>query len=98
MAATEFNIARAHDAISQALRDREVLVWRDHRLTYVGLTDRSRRLATYLHGAGLGVRKQRREIANPESGQDHVALDLYNGTEYVEGCSQSTLALDRAQR
>jgi fatty-acyl-CoA synthase len=60
-------------------------VWRERRLTYADLTERSRRLATYLHRAGLGLRKERGELANHESGQDHVALYLHNGTEYLEG-------------
>uniref|UniRef100_UPI000B0507B9 AMP-binding protein n=1 Tax=Aldersonia kunmingensis TaxID=408066 RepID=UPI000B0507B9 len=85
MSTTEFNIALTHEAISEVLADREALVWRNRRLTYAELTDRSRRLATYLHRAGLGARKERHELANHESGQDHVALYLYNGTEYVEG-------------
>ena len=82
---TEFNIALTHEAVSEALADREILVWRDRRLTYADLTERSRRLATYLHRAGLGLRRERGELANHESGQDHVALYLYNGTEYLEG-------------
>lgn len=82
---TEFNIALTHEAVSEVLADREVLIWRDRRLTYADLTERSRRLATYLHRAGLGLRKERGELANHESGQDHVALYLYNGTEYLEG-------------
>lgn len=82
---TEFNIGLAHEKISTALADREVLAWRDRRLTYAQLAERSRRLATYLHRAGLGVHRERAELANHESGQDHVALYLHNGTEYVEG-------------
>lgn len=82
---TEFNIALTHEAVSEALADREILVHAGRRLTYAGLTDRSRRLASYLHRAGLGLRTERANLANHESGQDHVALYLYNGTEYVEG-------------
>lgn len=85
MAPVEFNMALTHETVSQALTDREVLVDKDRRMTYGELTDRSRRLATYLHRADLGVRKERHELANHESGQDHVALYLYNGTEYIEG-------------
>lgn len=80
-----FNLALTHEAVSEALADREVLVHAGRRLTYAGLTDRSRRLASYLHRAGLGLRTERAHLANHESGQDHVALYLYNGTEYVEG-------------
>lgn len=84
-AGTEFNIGLAHELLADALADQEVLVWRDRRLTYGQLADRSRRLATYLHQAGLGAHRERSELANHESGQDHVALYLHNGTEYVEG-------------
>jgi acyl-CoA synthetase (AMP-forming)/AMP-acid ligase II len=82
---TEFNIALAHEAVCETVPDREVLVWRDRRLTYAQLTDRSRRLASYLHGRGLGVRRERAQLQGHESGQDHVALYLHNGNEYVEG-------------
>lgn len=85
MTTQEFNIALTHEAISEALADREAIVWRDRRLTYGDLTDRSRRLATYLHRAGFGVRRERADLAPHESGQDHVALYLYNGNEYLEG-------------
>jgi acyl-CoA synthetase (AMP-forming)/AMP-acid ligase II len=81
----QFNIALAHEALSAAIPDREVLVWRDRRLTYADLTERSRRLASYLHGRGLGVRTERRDLAGHESGQDGVALYLHNGNEYLEG-------------
>jgi acyl-CoA synthetase (AMP-forming)/AMP-acid ligase II len=82
---TEFSIALTHEAVSETVPDREVLVWRDRRFTYAQLTERSRRLASYLHGRGLGVRTERSELQGHESGQDHVALYLHNGNEYVEG-------------
>ena len=82
---TEFNIALTHEAVCAALPDREAIVWRDRRLTFRELNDRSRQLATYLHRAGLGAHRERDELKGHESGQDHVALYLYNGTEYVEG-------------
>jgi acyl-CoA synthetase (AMP-forming)/AMP-acid ligase II len=83
--AQEFNIGLTHEAVSSVAGEREALVWRDRRLTYADLTDRSRRLATYLRQAGLGVRRERPALANYESGQDHVGLYLRNGNEYVEG-------------
>jgi acyl-CoA synthetase (AMP-forming)/AMP-acid ligase II len=81
----QFNIALTHEALSAAIPDREVLIWRDRRFTYADLTDRTRRLATYLHGRGLGVRKERSELQGHESGQDQLALYLHNGNEYLEG-------------
>ncbi len=82
---TEFTLAETNEVIAAAVPDREVLVWRDRRLTYADLTDRSRRLASYLHAQGLGVHQERSELGGHESGQDHVALYLHNGNEYLEG-------------
>jgi fatty-acyl-CoA synthase len=82
---TEFNIGRVHETVADAVPDRECIVWGERRLTYRDVTDRSRRLANYLHRAGLGVRAERRELEGWESGQDHLALYLYNGNEYIEG-------------
>lgn len=82
---TGFNIALAHEVVCDAVPERECLIFRDRRLTYAQLKDRSRRLATYLHGRGLGVHTDRSALQGHESGQDHVALYLRNGTEYVEG-------------
>jgi fatty-acyl-CoA synthase len=81
----EFNLARAFDTLVETLADRECLVWRDRRLSYADVAERSRRLAAYLHGQGLTVHRERSELAGHESGQDHVALALYNGNEYIEG-------------
>ena len=66
--------------------DRECIVWKDLRLTYAQVAERARRLASYLNAQGLGVRQEREgNLAGHESGQDHVALALYNGNEYLEG-------------
>jgi 3-oxocholest-4-en-26-oate---CoA ligase len=80
-----FNLSKAFDTLVSALGERECLVWRDRRLTYDQMAERSRRLASYLHGRGLGVRHERSELESWESGQDHLALALYNGNEYLEG-------------
>ena len=82
---TEFNLATAFDALAGPLADREAIVWRDRRLTFAQVSERSKRLAAYLHGRGLGVRRPRAELSGWESGQDHLALALYNGNEYLEG-------------
>jgi acyl-CoA synthetase (AMP-forming)/AMP-acid ligase II len=88
---TQFNLARVVETIAEVLPDGECLVWRDRRLTYGEVAERSRRLASYLHDRGLGVRTERvglagrAGLAGHRSGQDHVALALYNGNEYLEG-------------
>jgi non-ribosomal peptide synthetase component F len=66
---TEFNLALVNEVVAAAVPDREVLVWRDRRLTYAQLAERSRRLASYLHSRGLGVRAERSHLAGHESGQ-----------------------------
>jgi fatty-acyl-CoA synthase len=81
----EWSFPQLYEALAVALPDREALVFRDRRLTYAGFAERSRRLANHLLGHGLRVRRERSELASHESGQEHLALYLYNGTEYLEG-------------
>jgi fatty-acyl-CoA synthase len=80
----DFNLAEVHEAVSAAVPDRDCIVWRDRRLTYADVTDRTRRLANHLLGAGLGCHRERNELEGHESGQDHLAIYLYNGNEYLE--------------
>jgi len=79
------NLAHIHEAIAAAVPDRECLVFRDLRLTWAQVTDRTRRLAAVLRAHGLGCHSERASLRSWESGQDHVALLLYNGNEYLEG-------------
>ncbi|TFH25492.1 MAG: acyl-CoA synthetase, partial [Myxococcales bacterium] len=81
----EFNFSDVHEAIARAIPEREALVFRDRRFTYGQVAERSRRLANYLLSRGVTIQRERRELAGHESGQDHLALYLYNGNEYLEG-------------
>jgi fatty-acyl-CoA synthase len=81
----ELNLALIHEAIAAAVPDRECLVWRDRRLTWADITDRTRRLANVLLDHGLGVHDDPSAVAPWESAQDHVALYMTNGNEYLEG-------------
>ena len=81
----ELNLAAVHEAIADAIPDRECLVWRDRRLTWRDVTDRSRRLASVLREAGLGAHRPLADCEGWESPHDHVALYLHNGNEYLEG-------------
>jgi fatty-acyl-CoA synthase len=80
-----FNLAAIHEAIALRIPERECLVFRDRRLLWRDVTDRTRRLADVLRNHGLGCHTEREALARWESGQDHVALYLYNGNEYLEG-------------
>ncbi len=78
------NLADLFEAVADAVPERECLVWRDRRLSYADVQQRVRRLANSLLGLGLGARQERAGLQPFESGQDHVALFLYNGPEYLE--------------
>jgi fatty-acyl-CoA synthase len=79
------NLAWLHEAIAAAVPERECLVFRDRRLSWADVQGRTRRLADVLRRAGLGCHRERSALENWDSGQDHVALYLYNGNEYLEG-------------
>ncbi len=81
----QFNLATVSEVVAAQLPDREAIIFGDRRITYSQLADRSRRLASFLHSNGLGCRTERSQLQSHETGQDHVALYLYNGNEYIEG-------------
>jgi 3-oxocholest-4-en-26-oate---CoA ligase len=80
-----FNLAEISEAIAAVIPDRECIVFRERRLTWHEVNDRTRRLANVLRDHGLGCHHERPGLQNFESGQDHVGLYLYNGNEYLEG-------------
>ncbi|MGZ4765195.1 MAG: acyl-CoA synthetase, partial [Ilumatobacteraceae bacterium] len=80
----EFSVAEIHEAIAATRPDAECLVFRDRRLTWAQVTERTRRLANHLIDSGLGVHFERPGLARHESGQDHLAVYLHNGNEYLE--------------
>lgn len=85
MSEERFNLGQVHERVAATVADRACIVWGDRRLSYAEVTERSRRLACFLHRHGLGLHTSRDALAPHESGQDHVGLYLYNGNEYIEG-------------
>src|SRR6266403_256218 len=79
------NHALVFEALAAAYPDRECIVTPTRRLSYAQVADHMRRLASVLHANRLGCRRERAELANHESGQDHVGLYLLNCPEYIEG-------------
>jgi acyl-CoA synthetase (AMP-forming)/AMP-acid ligase II len=67
----EYNLADIFESLVDVIGDREALVCGDRRLTFDQLEDRSNRLAHHLLSIGV------------EPG-NHVGVQLYNCTEYVE--------------
>jgi len=81
----DFHFPEVIDALATAIPDHEAVIFRDRRLSFSQLRERCRRMASFLHGRGLGAVQERAELKGHESGQDHLALYLYNGNEYLEG-------------
>ncbi len=79
------NLAAIHEAIAERAPERECLIFGERRLSWGDVHDRTRRLGAVLRSHGLGCHTERSELKGWESGQDHVALYLYNGNEYLEG-------------
>ena len=73
-----------HEAIAATRPDAECLIFRDKRLTWKDVTDRTRQLANYLAAQGLGCHTERDLLSGWETGQDHLAIYLHNGNEYLE--------------
>src|SRR5215831_4494190 len=68
----QYNLADLWEQVVDTAPEREALVCGERRLTYAEADERATRLAHHLAGLGIGA-------------GDHVALYLYNGTEYLEG-------------
>jgi len=80
----QFSVADVHEAIAATRPDEVCLAFRDRRFTWADVTERTRRLANHLIGSGLGCHIERSELEGSESGQDHLAIYLHNGNEYLE--------------
>jgi 3-oxocholest-4-en-26-oate---CoA ligase len=79
------NIAEVFEHIAARIPDRDAIITPTRRLTFAEVDDRSTRLGNALISRGIGCHTERVDLAPHESGQDHVALCLHNGPEYLEG-------------
>jgi acyl-CoA synthetase (AMP-forming)/AMP-acid ligase II len=80
----ELGLAELFRAVAAEVPERECLVHRSQRRSYAEVDARTDRLARALAARGLGVKRERPELAGWESGQSHVALYMYNRPEYME--------------
>jgi 3-oxocholest-4-en-26-oate---CoA ligase len=80
-----YNHAELFAGVAAALPGRDCIVFRDRRFTYQDVAARVNRLANLLLSQGITGNQPRAELQRWESGQDHVALYLHNGNEYLEG-------------
>jgi len=67
----EFNLADLYECVAACIPEREVVVWRDTRLTHRQLEERANRLAHGLEDLGLAA-------------GDHVGVFMYSRPEYLE--------------
>ncbi|MHC9293084.1 acyl-CoA synthetase [Mycobacterium sp. LTG2003] len=84
----EWTIGAVVDAIADAVPDREMTVCGARRTTFAQGADRTRRLANFLSGHGLGAHRERGELDRWECGQDRVAVIMHNDQypDMVIGC------------
>jgi 3-oxocholest-4-en-26-oate---CoA ligase len=73
-----------HEAVAATRPHDECLIFRDKRFTWQQVTNRTRQLANYLASQGLGCHVERQHLSGWQTGQDHLAIYLHNGNEYLE--------------
>ncbi len=83
------NLWKIFDGVATSVPDRTAIVSGARRVSYRELQDRSRRLANFFTGAGLGCKTPRSDLDPWECGQDLIALYLHNGVEYLEASISS---------
>jgi fatty-acyl-CoA synthase len=75
---SEWTLGAVLDAIAESVPDRLMTVCGPRRSTFGESAERTRRLANYLAGQGLGAHRERADLENWECGQDRVALLMHN--------------------
>lgn len=83
--AFQANISEVFERIAARIPERDAVITPTRRLTFAEIDERANRLANALIEAGIRCHTERAELEPWESGQDHVALYLHNGPEYLEG-------------
>lgn len=81
---TQWSIPEILDVITDAVPDREMIVWGDTRRTYADVRDRTRRFAANLMAHGLRVEHERADLEPWQCGQPRVAIIMSNAPEYLE--------------
>jgi fatty-acyl-CoA synthase len=84
MGDVSFNLSDVFRTVARSIPDQTFLTWRDRQLSYADLDARVEGFAHYLASVGLGCHTERDSLAGHESGQDHLAIYLRNGNEYLE--------------
>jgi fatty-acyl-CoA synthase len=80
----DISVWDSFDPIAQEHPERPCVITPSTTRSYGDIRIRARRLARFLADKGLGFHTERSRLADHESGQDHLAIYLGNGPEYVE--------------
>jgi acyl-CoA synthetase (AMP-forming)/AMP-acid ligase II len=72
------------DAVAAKVGDRACIISPTEVRSYREVHERAERIAGFLHARGMGANRSRDTLCGWESGQDHLALYLGNGSPYVE--------------
>jgi fatty-acyl-CoA synthase len=80
----EWSLPAVIDVVTDAVGDRDMLVWNTVRRSYAEVRERTRRLAAFFQANGLGARRERSGLERWECGQSRVAIVLSNCPEYIE--------------
>ena len=78
------HLAVIQELITRLIPDREAIIWREGVLTYAAFLRRCRQVGHALRTLGLGCHTERGRVDPWESGQDHVAVCMYNCPEWLE--------------
>ncbi|MDT5070514.1 MAG: 3-oxocholest-4-en-26-oate---CoA ligase [Mycobacterium sp.] len=84
MGDVSFNLSDVFRTVARTIPHQTFLTWRDRHLSYADIDARVDGFAHYLASVGLGCHTERDSLAGHESGQDHLAIYLRNGNEYLE--------------
>jgi acyl-CoA synthetase (AMP-forming)/AMP-acid ligase II len=85
---SEWTIGAVLDEIANVIPDRTMTVCGSRRSTFRQSAERTRKLANFLAGNGLGAHRERASLHNWECGQDRVALVMHNDLypDVLVGC------------
>src|SRR5216110_2619271 len=78
------HLAVIQELITKLIPDREAIIWREGVLSYAAFLRRCRQVGHALRTLGLGCHTERGRVDPWESGQDHVAVCMYNCPEWLE--------------
>ena len=81
----EIDLATLFEAVAARVPERPAVVHRGVVTSFGALSERVRRLASYLERRGLGCHRERAGLVGHETGQDLLAQYLHNGVPYLEG-------------